>query len=137
MGKAFPWDTRKTFYFTRSSNLIHIFYTHTIYTHITHKCWGVLLRENISYKPWELKIVIPTYLCTFACGFSSTSTSLFSYSWEVDSPNTYHTILRVFSEVLVLLGSIRRSQGWQMQYGACCGISKDLDKIQFLKALLE
>ena len=31
---------------------------------------------------------------------------------------------RVFSEVLVLLGSIGRSQGWQMQHGACCRIRR-------------
>ena len=31
---------------------------------------------------------------------------------------------RAFSEVLVLLGSIGRSQGWQMQHGACCRIRR-------------
>ena len=28
----------------------------------------------------------------------------------------------MLSEVLVLLESIGRSQGWQMQQGACCGV---------------
>ena len=28
------------------------------------------------------------------------------------------------SDRLVLLGSIGRSQGWQMQHGACCGIRR-------------
>ena len=28
------------------------------------------------------------------------------------------------SEVLVLLGSIERSQGWQMQHEVCCGIRR-------------
>ena len=96
-GKAFSRDTHETFYFARLSYLIHTFYTHTIYTHIIHKCWGVLLRENPSHKPWELEIVIPTYLYTIACGFSSNPTSPFPYLWEVDSPNTYHTL----SECLV------------------------------------
>ena len=32
--------------------------------------------------------------------------------------------LRVSSEVLVLLGSIGRSQGWQMQHGACYEIQR-------------
>ena len=91
-GKAFSRDTRKTFYFTEFSYLIHTFYTHTIYTPITHICWGVLLRENPSHKPWELEIVIPIILYTIHCGFSSTPTSQFPYPWEVDSPNTYHTL---------------------------------------------
>ena len=50
-------------------------------------------KENPSHKSWELEIVIPTFLYTIACGFSSTSTSPFPYHWEVDSPNTYHTLL--------------------------------------------
>ena len=84
--------SRKTFCFARLSILIHTFYAYTIYTHITHKCWGVILRENPSQTPWELEIVIPTILYTIACGFSSTPTSPFLYHWEVDSPNTYHTL---------------------------------------------
>ena len=90
--KAFPRDTRKTFCFARLSFLIHTFYAYTIYTHITHRCWGVLQREKPSRKLWELEIVIPTYLYTFACGFSLTPTSPFSYPWKVDSSNTYHTL---------------------------------------------
>ena len=35
-GKAFPQDTRETFYFTILSYLIHQISTHTIYTQITH-----------------------------------------------------------------------------------------------------
>ena len=94
MGKAFLRDTRETFCFARLSFLIHTFYAYTIYIHITHRCWGVLLRENSSHKPWELEIVIPTILYTITCGFSSTLTSPFPYTWKVDSPNTYHTLLK-------------------------------------------
>ena len=68
-GKAFPQDTRETFCSTKLYYLIHTFCTHTIYTHITHKCEGVLLRENPSQTPWELEIIIPIYLYTYACGF--------------------------------------------------------------------
>ena len=50
-GKAFPRDTREIFCFARLSFLIHTFYAYTIYTHITHRCWEVLLRENPSHKP--------------------------------------------------------------------------------------
>ena len=92
VGKAFPRDTHETFCFARLSYLIHTFCTHTIYTHITHICWGVLLRENSSHKPWELEIVIPTFLYTIVCGFSLTPTFPFPYHWEVDSSNTYHTL---------------------------------------------
>ena len=79
--KAFYRDTRRTFCFAELSYLIHNFCTHTIYTPITHRCWGVLLRENPSHKPWELEIVILTILYTIACGFFSTLTSPFPYHW--------------------------------------------------------
>ena len=95
--KAFPQDTRKTFCFAELSFLIHSILIHTIYTPITHIYWGVLLRENPSYKPWELEIVICTILYTITYGFSSTPSSPFPYIWEVDSPNTYH----IFSECQV------------------------------------
>ena len=60
-GKAFPQDTRETFCFVELSYLIHAFFTHTIYTPITQRCWGVLLRENPRHNPWELEIVIPHF----------------------------------------------------------------------------
>ena len=68
VGKAFSQDTRKTFCFAELSYLIHTFFTHTIYTPITHKCWGVLQSENPSHNPWELEIVIPTFLYVIHCG---------------------------------------------------------------------
>ena len=68
-GKAFLWDTHEIFCSARLYYLIHTFYTHIIYTHITHKWEWVLLRENPSLKPWELEIIILIYLYTFACGF--------------------------------------------------------------------
>ena len=92
LGKAFLRDTRETFCFAKLSFLIHSILTHTIYTPITHIYWGVFLRENPNHKPWELEIIIPTILYTITCEFSSTPTSPFPYHWEVDSPNTYHTL---------------------------------------------
>ena len=68
-GKAFPRDTHETFCSARLYYLIHTFCTHTIYSYITHKWWGVLLRENPSLKPWELEIIISIYLYPYACGF--------------------------------------------------------------------
>ena len=64
MGKAFSWDTREIFCFAKLSFLIHTFCVYATYTHFTHKCWGVLLRENLSHKPWELEIVIATIFYT-------------------------------------------------------------------------
>ena len=122
--KTFSRDTCETFCFARLYYLIHTFCTYTIYTHITHKWEGEPLRENPSKNTWELEIVISTFLHTFVCGISSSPTSPFPYHWEVDSPNTYHTIFWVSSDRLVLLGSIGRSQGWQMKHGACCGIRR-------------
>ena len=134
MGKTFPWDTHETFCFAKLSHLVHAFCTHTIYAPITHRCWGVLLRENPSHSHWELEIVIPIILYTIHCGFFSTPTSPFSYTWEVDSPNTYHFI--VSSEVLMLLGSIGRSQALADVIGRIA-VSKELDKTRFREALLE
>ena len=68
-GKAFPRDTHETFYFANLSYLIHNISTHTIYTPITHICRRVLLRENPNHTPWELEIVILTFLYTIHCGF--------------------------------------------------------------------
>ena len=90
-GKAFQRDTCEILCFVNLSYLIYAISTHTIYTSITHICWGVLQRENPSHNLWELERVIPTFLYTIHCGFSSTPTSPFLYPWEVDSPNTYHT----------------------------------------------
>ena len=136
VSKAFPWDTSGTFYFANLSYLIHTSSIHTIYTPITHICWEVLLRENPNHNPWELEIVIPTFLYTIHCGFSSTPTSPFSYPWKVDSSNTYHTLFRVSSEVLVLLGSIERSQTLVDAIGRIAALG-ELDKTRFREVLLE
>ena len=45
-GKAFLRDTRETFCFAILSYLIHLISNHTIYTHITHICWGVVFRKK-------------------------------------------------------------------------------------------
>ena len=134
--KAFPQDTRETFCFARLSILIHTFCAYTIYTHITHKCLGVLLRENPSQTPWELEIVIPIILYTIACGFSSTPTSPFSYHWEVDSLNTYHTLSECqvrfwcYWEVLEEAKDGRCNMELVARFG-------ELDKTWFREALLE
>ena len=116
-GKAFPWDTRETFCFVKLSFLTHSILTHTIYTPITHICWGVLLRENSSHKPWELEIVIPIILYTITCGFSSTPTSSFPYYWEVDSPNTYHTLSECQVRFWCYWEALEEVRFWRMQLG--------------------
>ena len=135
-GKAFLRDARETFCFTELSFLIH-----TFCTHITHKCWGVLLRENPSHNHWELEIFIPIILYIIHCGFSSTPTSQFPYPWEVDSPNTYPP----FQSVKWGFGvagkhwkkpSIGRSQALADAIGRITG-SGELDKTRFREALLE
>ena len=90
MSKAFSQDTHETFCSASLSSLIHTFCTYTIYTHITHKYWGEILRENPSQTTWKLEIVIPTILYTFVLGISSSPTSPFPYHREIDIPNTYH-----------------------------------------------
>ena len=116
-------DTRETFCFSRLCYLIHTFYTHTIYTHITHKCEGVLLRENPNQTPWELEIVIPTYLYTFAYGFPHLL------------PLHFHTIERLIAQTLTMpFQSVKWGFGavgkhWKKPgFGGCnrayCGIRK-------------
>ena len=122
-GKAFLWDTRKTFYFSELSCLIHTFFTHTIYTPINHICWGVLLRENPSHNPWELEIVTPTFLYTIHCGFSSTLTSPFSYPWEVDRLNTFHTLSECQVRFWCYWKALEEAKLWRMQ----SGILQDLE----------
>ena len=90
--KVFSWDTCEIFYFAGLSFLIHTFCAYTIYTHFTHRCWGVLLRENSSHKSWELEIVISIILYTNFLWIFVNPTSLFPYHLKLDSPNTYHTI---------------------------------------------
>ena len=113
--KAFPRDTHETFCFAKLSFFIHTFCAYTIYTHITHKCWGVLQRENPNHKLWELEIVVPIILYTFACGFSSTSTSPFPYHWEVNSPNTYHTLLECSMRFWCCWEALEEAKFWRMQ----------------------
>ena len=116
-GKAFPQDTHEIVYFAILSYLLHYILTHTIYTIITHRCWGVLLREDLSHKPWKLEIVIPTILYTIACGFSSTPTSPFPYHWEVDSPNTYHTLSECLVRFWHSWEELEEARLWRMQSG--------------------
>ena len=112
VGKAFSQDTRKTCCFARLLFLIH-----TIYTLITHRCWRVLLREYPSHKQWELEIVIPTILYIITCGFSSTPTSPFPYHWEVDNPNTYHTLSECSVRFWCCWEALEEARLWQMQSG--------------------
>ena len=135
-GKAFPRDTRETFCFARLSFLIHTLCTYTIYTHITHRCWGVLLRENFSHKPWELEIVIFTILYTNTCRFSSTPTSPFPYHWEVDNSNTYHTLSECSMRFWCYWEVLEEARLWRMQSAVLRG-SEKLDKTWFWEALLE
>ena len=88
LGKAFLWDTRETFCSASLSSLIHTFFANTIYTHIIHKCWGELLRENPSETTWKFEIIIPTILYT-----------LF---WEFPHllPFHFHTIERLIAQTL-------------------------------------
>ena len=134
--KAFLRDTCETFYSTSLSSLIHTFCAYTIYTHITHKCWGELLKENTSQTTWELEIVIPTILFTFVLGISSSPTSLFPYHWEVDSPNTYHTLWECQVIVWCCWEALEEAKDGRCNMELVVE-SEELDKTRFREALLE
>ena len=133
---AFRWDTRETFYFAKLCYLIHTFCTHTIYIYVTQKSWGVLQKENSSHKSWELEIVIPTFLYTIACGFSSTPTSQFPYHWEVDSPNTYHTLSECSMRFWCYWEVLEEAKDGKCNMELVEG-SGELDKTRFQEVLLE
>ena len=134
--KTFPRDTCKTFCFASLSNLIHTFFAYTIYTHITHKCWGEFLRENPSQTTWKLEIVISTILYTFVLGISSSSTSSFPYHWEVNSPNTYHTLWEFQVIVWCCWEALEEAKDGRCNMELVAGFGV-LDKTRFRKALLE
>ena len=135
-GKAFPWDTRETFCFASLYYQIHTFCTLTIYTYITHKWWGVLLKENPSKNTWELEIIIPTILYTFVCRISSSSTSPFLYHWEVDSTNTYHTLWECQVRFWCCWEALEEAKDGRCNMELVVG-SGVLDKTRFREALLE
>ena len=89
-GKAFPRDTCILFCQPIQSDT-HFLCLHYLYPYYP-QMWRELLRGNPSQTLWELEIVIPIILYTFALGISSSPTSPFPYHWEVDRPNTYHTL---------------------------------------------
>ena len=137
-GKTFPQDTHETFYYARLYYLIHTFCTYTIYTHITHK-WegeGEPLRENPSKNTWELEIVIPTFLYTFVLGIFSSPTSPFPYHWEVDSPNTYHTLWECQVRSWCCWEVLEEVKDDRCNIELVTGFG-ELDKTRFREALLE
>ena len=101
-----------------------------------HNCWGMLLRENPSQKPWELEIAMPIYLYIFACGFSSTLTSPFPYHGEVDSPNTYHTLLECQVRIWCCWEALVEAKDSRCNMELVAG-SGELDKTRFWVVLLE
>ena len=129
-------DIRKTFYSASLSSLIHTFCAYTTYTHITHKCWEELLRENPSQTTWELEIVTPTILYTFVLGISSSSTSPFPYHWEVDSPNTYHTLWECQVRSWCCWEALEEAKDGRCNIELVAR-SGELDKTRFWEALLE
>ena len=135
-GKAFPQDTCETFYSASLSSLIYTFCAYTTYTHITHKCWGELLRENPSQTTWELKIVIPTILYTFVLRISSSPTSPFPFHWEVDSPNTYHTLWECQVRSWCYKEALEEVKDDRCNMELVAG-SRKLDKTWFRETLLE
>ena len=136
VGKAFSRDTRETFCSASLSSLIHTFCAYITYTHITHKCWGELLRENHSQTTWELEIVIPTILYTFVLGISISPTSPFPYHWEVDSSNTYHTLWECQVRSWCYWEALEEAKDGRCNMELVGG-SGELDKTRFREVLLE
>ena len=135
-GKAFPWDTCRTFCSARLYYLIHTFWTHTIDILITHKCKEKLLRENPSKNTWELEIAIPIILYTFVYGISSSPTSLFPYYWEVDSTNNYHTLWECQVRFWCCWEVLEEAKDGRCNMELVVG-SGVLNKTRFQEALLE
>ena len=102
---------------------IYFLYPYYIYPHYPQKLGSASERKP---QPQTLRIrncyiYNPLHNCLWIFLNSYLSISI---SLRGGQPKHLSHPFRVFSEVLVLLGSIGRSQGWQMQLGACCGIQK-------------
>ena len=117
-GKAFPRDI--LFYQSILSD------THFLYPHYIYPYYPQMMREASERKPQQKHLRVRNCytnnsLHIFLWNFLISYLSIFIPLRGQQHKHLPH-LLRVSSEVLVLLGSIRRSQGWQMQHGACCGI---------------
>ena len=88
-------------------------YTPTLPTIVEECFWEKTLAKNLR----ELEIVVPTYLYTIACGFSSTPTFSFPYHWEVDSPNTYQTLSKCQVRIWCCWEALEEAKLWRMQSG--------------------
>ena len=135
-GRPHPQGARETFCFARVLILIHAFRAYTIYTHITHKCWGVILRENPSHTPWELKIVIPTYLYIFAYGFPQLLPLHFHTIERLIAQNTYHTLSKCQVRIWYCWEALEEAKDGKCNMDLVAG-SGELDKTRFQVALLE
>ena len=116
-GKAFQRDTRKTFCFANLSYLIHPVPNHTIYTHITHRCWRVLLERKPYPQPLRVRDCYTHDSLHNPLWFSSTPTSSFPYPWKVDSPNTYHIHSECQVRFWYYWEALEEAKFWQMQSG--------------------
>ena len=86
-------------------------------------------RSEPRALPTALELII-------ACGFSSTPTSPFPYHWEVDSPNTYHTLLECQVIVWWCWEVLEEAKDGRCNMELVAG-SGELDKTRFREALLE
>ena len=134
--KAFLRDTREAFCSASLSSLKHTFCAYTIYTHITHKCEESFWEKNPSQTAWELEIVIPTILYTFVLRISSSPTSPFPYHWEVDSPNTYHTLWECQVKFWCCWEVLEETWNGRCNMELVAGFG-ELNKTRFWEALLE
>ena len=64
---------------------------------------------------WEKTLA--TILYTITCGFSSTPTSPFSYHWEVDNSNTYHTLSEYSVRFWCCWEALKEAKLWWIQSG--------------------
>ena len=104
------------------------------------KEYCVLCVKNIarfaSKNTWELEIVIPTFLYTFVCGIFSSPISPFPYHWEVDSPNTYHTLSKCQMIIWCCWEALEEAKDGRCNIELVAG-SGERDKTRFREALLE
>ena len=84
-------DMRKFMFGKKLCFVLPNLYPHYIYSHYPQIVKSAFQRENPSKYTWEFKIVIPTIIYTFPCGFPQTPTSPSQDPWEVVSLKTYHT----------------------------------------------
>ena len=127
-GKAFPRDSRETFFlelFKCDFSTLHLYYIYPHYPQMYVRPFREKNPRQVFYNTHTPIFQRESYssLVRIHCSLFSFPLPL-SYLERRFVPKHNPHLFRVQWVFLELLGNIGRSQGWQMQHGACCEIQR-------------